>query len=354
MIQKMRRMVKRLSYKYVNSRKSSIILKYNEKNATEVITDDLESFNWTDCASGEADTISITLNNRTLKWLKGSWFPQSTDYIKMSIKVVHWRFQSDNRTVFCGKFAVDKFDASGFPSTVDLEGISIPIHTSFNVTPRSKTYKKTTIREILQEIAKRADVKLVFSASNHKISEISQEGKTDMEFAFSLCSDYDLSMKVYNGKLVIYNQTTYEGRKKSFTLDKSDLGESDTYRLSRSLSQIYDGVKLQYQDKDGKNITYSYTVPGKKGRRILFLSTSADSHADAERIAKAKLAANLRQSVSATFKLMGDPKYQSCKVFELTGFGKFNGRYFIDKAVHSKSGGYYTTIQCHRCVTDIK
>lgn len=345
---------KRRKVRNTDSRRSKIVLKYNDKNATEVITDDMAGFTWTDCASGEADTITLSLNNKSLKWVKGSWFPQSTDFIKMSICVAHWRYQSDNRTVYCGKFAVDTLDASGFPNTVDVQGISIPIHTSFNVTARNKTYKKTSIRSILSEIASRADVKLVFSADNHKISEISQDGQTDMDFAFSLCGDYDLSMKVYNGKLVVYDQTVYEKRKKSFTLDISDLGESDAYRFSRRVSRIYDGVRLQYENKDGKKITYRYVVPGKKGKRILFISTSADSHADAERIAKAKLAENLRQSITATFKVMGDPKYQACKVFELTGFGKFNGRYFIDKAVHSKSGAYRTTIQCHRCVTNIK
>jgi len=340
--------------KYKNSRKSTILLRYNDKDATEVFTDDMESFSWTDCASGEADTISLTLNNRKLKWLKGAWFPQSSDFIKMSIKVVHWRKQSDNRTVYCGKFALDEFEAGGFPSTVDIRGISIPIHTAFNVTQRNKTYKKTSVREILSEIAARADVSLVFTADNQKIDEISQEGRTDMEFAFSLCSDYDISMKVYNGKLVAYDQTAYEKKGKSFTLDRSELGASDAYHFSHAVTGIYDGVKLQYQNKDGKNITYQYTVPGGKGKRPLFLSMSAESHADAERKAKARLAENLRQAVTATFKVMGDPRYQACKVFGVTGFGKFDGRYFIDKVVHSKAGGYYTTINCHRCVTNIK
>ncbi len=338
---------------YVNSRKSTIILKYNDKDATKVFTDDMASFTWTDCASGEADTISLSLNNRNLKWLKPGWFPQSSDFIKMSIKVIHWRKQSDNRTVYCGKFAVDEFRASGFPSTVDVNGISIPIHTSFNITQRNKTYKKTSVREVLSEIAKRADVRLVFSAKNQKIDEVSQDGRTDMEFAFSLCSDYDISLKVYNEKLVAYDQTAYEKRKKSFTLDRSDLGDSGAYSFVRSVAGIYDGVKLQYQNKDGKKITYRYTVPGKEGKRLLSLSLSADSHADAERKAKAKLAKNLRQAVTATFKVMGDPRYQACKVFEVTGFGRFNGKYFIDKAVHSKEGAYYTTIECHRCVTNV-
>lgn len=341
--------------KAINSRKSSVLLKYNETNATKVITADMEGFSWTDCASGEADTISLTLNNRTLKWLKGSRFPQSTDFIKMSIRVVHWRTQSDNRTEYCGKFAVDEVEANGFPNTVDIRAISIPIHTGFNVTPRNKTYKKTSLKAILSEIAKRASISLQYLASNHSVDEVSQDGNTDMEFAFSLCSDYDLSIKIYNAKLVVYDQTRYERRKKSFTLDRSDLGGNSAYRLTRSIGKTYDGVKLEYQNKKGKKIMYRYVIPGKKGTRMLFVSESADSAADAERKAKAKLAQNLRESVTGTFKLMGDPRYQACKVFELTGFGKFNGRYFIDKATHSKSGGAYTTtIECHRCVTGIK
>lgn len=338
----------------MESRKSTVILKYNEKNATETITGDMESFYWSDNASGEADTISLTLNNKNRKWLKKAWFPQASDYIKMSIRVTNWKNQKDDRTVYCGKFAVDNFAAEGFPGRVSLNAISIPIHTGFNVTQRNKVYKKTSLSSILAEIAARAGVKLSFSGSDHKIDEISQSGQTDMNFAFSLCSDYDLSMKVYNGKLVVYDQTKYEKRKKSFTLNIDNMGVDEAYSFNYAISKRYDGVKLQYQNKDGKNITYSYTVPGKAGNRKLFLSVSAESHADAEKKAKAKLAANIRESVTATFKLMGDPKYQACKVFEVTGFGKFDGRYFIDKAVHSKSSAYYTTIQCHRCVTNIK
>ena len=342
-----------MSNKPVNSRKCTMILKYNDKKATEIITSDMESFSWTDNASGSADTLTLTLNNRNLKWFKKGWFPASTDVIKASIKVVHWRNQEDNRKVFCGSFCVDDFGGSGFSNSVNISAISIPIRTGFNVTQRNKTYKKTSVKTILLEIAKRASIVLNFLSGDHKIEEISQGGKTDMEFAFSLCNDYDISLKVYNGKLIAYDQTRYEKRKKKFTLDIKDLGESGAYDLKRSVTKMYDGVKLQYQDKDGKKKTYSYVIPGKKGSRILFISTEADSHADAEKKAKAKLAATLREVTTGTFKVMGDPKDVACDVFELTGFHQFNGRYFIDKVVHEKTDGYSTTISCHRCVTNI-
>lgn len=336
----------------MNSRKSSIILKYNRKKATP-ITDDSCTFEETDCASGEADKVTLTVQNKDMKWLRGSLFPKSSDYIKVSIKVSNWKRQGDNRTVYQGKYHVDDFTASGFPSTISLSGISIPIHTPFNKTERNKTYKKTSVREILQEISKRSGIKLVFHASNQKIDEISQGGKTDMSFAFDLCSEYGICMKVYNGKLVAYDQTRYEKRKAAFTLDRKDLGDSGSYDLHRAVTKVYDGVKFTYENKDGKKVVYKYIVPGKKGSHLLQINASADSHADAEKKAKAKLAEAIRQAMTASFQVMGDPKWQAAKVFKLTGFGKFNGRYFIDKVTHQKSDKYTTSITCHKCVTNI-
>ena len=71
--------------------------------------------------------------------------------------------------------------------------------------------------------------------------------------------------------------------------------------------------------------------------------------------AKAQLASTLREAITASFTVMGDPKYRACRVFRVTGFGKFNGRYFIDKVTHNFSDeGYTSTIECHKCVTNIR
>ena len=336
----------------MKTRSSTILLKYNNQDATEVITNDLEGFSWVDSANGQADTISLTLNNQSMRWLKG-FFPADTDYIKMWIKVTHWRWMKDIRKKYCGKFQVDDFSAGGVPNTVDIKGISVPIHTGFHKTMRTKTYKNTSVKNILQDIAKRAGVKLVFDSENIKIKEISQTATSDMSFAFSLCSDYGLSMKVYNGKIVVYDQTKYEKKDPAYTIDFSELGESGAYSYHRTLANMYDGVKLQYSGSDGKNVTYKYVIPKKKGNNMLMISGSAESHADAERKAKAGLMAKLREVDVITLKLMGDPKYTSCNNLKLTGFGKLNGIYFIDEASHEKSSKYITTLKCHKVVTQI-
>ena len=116
---------------------------------------------------------------------------------------------------------------------------------------------------------------------------------------------------------------------------------------------MYDGVKIQYTNKNKKTITYKYMVPGKKGNRILYISGNAESHTDAERKAKAQLLENLRNANKLTLTLMGDPKYLAATTFKLTGFGKLNGKYFIDRVTHSKQGKYMTTIEAHPVITNI-
>lgn len=334
-------------------RKSRVLLRYNRTDVTDTITDLLESFDWTDVASGEADTISLVLNDRNMMWVKKGFIPIAKDYIKVWIRVNNWMYDGDIRKTYCGKFQVDSFTATGFPNIFTIEGICLPINKSFNVTQRNKTFKKTSVKRLLQDIAKRAGMNLVYDAPDHKINEISQSGQTDMAFAFSVCNEYGVSMKVYNGKLVAYDQTRYEKRKDRYTIKRSDLGEGNAYNIQRNITTMYDGVKMQYSNKDKKTVTYKYVMPKKKGKRLLVISGSADSHADAEKKAKAQLLKALREVQSITLTVMGDPKYKACDNFSLEGFGRLNGKYFIDKVVHSKSGGYLCTITAHKVVTQI-
>lgn len=335
-------------------RKSNVLIKYNGKNITKTLSAFMESFSWTDVASGSADTISVSLNNSSKMWFKKEYLPKKTDKIKAWLKVTDWKGTADNRSAFCGEFQVDGFTASGLPSVFSLEAICIPINKGFNVTPRNKTYKNTNSKRVLSDIAKRAGLVLYYDAPVHKIKEMSSEGKTDMEFGFSLCEEYNLAMKIYNRKLVIYDQNRYERKKASYNIDIFDLAESGAYSIEKNISQQYDGVKIQYTSgKDKKTVTYKYVLPGKAGNRLLFISGSADSHADAEKKAKAQLYKNLREVQVLTLSLKGDPKYKAAQCFNLTGFGALNGKYFIDEVTHNKDSKYTCTLKAHLVVTQI-
>ena len=329
--------------------KSTIALKYNDTDVPKSVTDECESFIFEDNADGAADSIEVKLNNSTGKWLR-NWHPENQDSLKAWIRVEDWQQDKKNAKLYCGKFTIDELAYVGFPETVQIRAISIPISGGFNVTERSKTWEKTNTKQIFSDIAKRAQVSLVYDADVYDVAEESQSGKTDMEFAYGLCSDYGLALKLYNDKMVIYDRGRYEKKKAVFTISREMLKGS--YSIKEQIRTVYDSGKMQYTD--GKStLTYEYIIPGKKGVRRMFVSSKAESIKDAELKVKTKLRENLRESKTIELTLMGNIGYRAAENFTLKDFGKLDGTYFIDYVRHEKSGGrYICQISAHRVVTD--
>ena len=171
----------------MKARQSSVTVLYNGNDITKTITDYIESFQYVDHASGTADTVTLKLNNRSGKW-SGSWIPVQGDYVETIIKLTNWKKEGDNRKFNCGYFLIDDLSFSGPPSTASIGGITTPINTDFNVTKKSKTWKKTSVKGILSEIAKKAGVGLFFSGQDYPVDELEQSNQEDISFAFNLCS----------------------------------------------------------------------------------------------------------------------------------------------------------------------
>lgn len=330
--------------------KSSIEVQYNKCKSTKKLTDDCEGFSWVDNAGGSADTITMTLTNKSGKWFK-NYMPDTRDTVKTWIKVEDWPGVTKNNKVFCGKFAVDSLGFSGYPQTLELSGLSVPISTGFNVRQKSHTWKKTTLHSVLRTIAKSTGIGLIYDAADHKISSISQSGQTDLEFAFSLCSDYGIALKLYNGKMCAYEKTKYEKKAAKHTISK---GQEESYNISKSVAQTYNGVKIQYTSgKKKKTLSYEFHRPGTKGTRQMFVNEKAESLAQAQTKAKAALRENIRQAITVSITMRGNIRYMAAENVNLKGWGKLDGKYFIDTATHEKSGGKYTTtLDMHKCVTD--
>lgn len=336
----------------MNPMVSKILIEYNGVEATGIIADDCDSFTWKDNASGMADTVTLNLSNMNQKWMNG-FYPSDEDVFKAWIQLQEWAADYKEGKLFCGTFMVDSLKYSGFPETLQLSGISTPINNNFNVRQKSRSWSKTTLSTILGDIASEAGIALVFDAQDISIDSVNQNGKTDLSFAYSICSEYGLSVKLYNNKLVVYDQTEYEKAEALYTITHDQLGGSGAYSITKQVTTVYDSVKMQYTSgKSGATLTYEYMIPGSAGKRQMFLTTKAESYYDAEKKAKAALRENIRGSRSVSLKMMGSAKYMATDCFNLSGFGKLDGKYIIDSVTHQKSGGKYTvSITAHLTVT---
>lgn len=326
-----------------NPSSTSLSISYNGKNLSEKITQYVESFQYTDNASGSADTVSITLNDAEHKWIS-DWFPRDGDYMETNIGVLNWDYNGDNRKLKCGKFLVDDFSFNGPPDTHVLSAISTPINTDFVSTNRSRTWKKATLKGIAQQIADNAGTSLVYDAKNHNINNCEQSDTSDMRFLFSLCSDYNLSMKLFNKKIVIFSAADYEKKKASHTITRNMCSK---YSLNSTLVGIYNGVYATYTDsKTKKTLKYKYMYSN--GKRILRIKISASSYSEAEIKAKARLYEENNKAITASITLRGDTKYVAATCVDLNGFGKFNGKYYIDRVRHALTNGYMVTLDLHK------
>ena len=331
----------------MKARQSSVVVKYNGKDITKTITDYIEGFQYVDNASGTADTVTLKLNNRSGKW-SGSWIPIQGDYVETIIKLTNWKKEGDNRKFNCGYFLIDDLSFAGPPSTASIGGITTPINTDFNVTKKSKTWKKTSVKKILEKIAKNAGVGLFYSGQDYQIDELEQSNQEDVTFAFNLCNSYNLAMKLYNKKIVVFDQVEYEKKKATLSIDRE---QTESWSATKSMTRAYDGVSISYTDsKKNKTLTYKFML--KKGKRIMKLNETAESLQDAEVKAKAKLLEHNRQCQTISVKVKGDTKYISSKCVNMTGFGKLDGKYYIDTVTHEKNAGsgYYCSIQAHLCI----
>ncbi|MGB8452725.1 MAG: hypothetical protein WCD89_10360 [Anaerocolumna sp.] len=324
-------------------RRTALVLSYNGKTVTTAITDQLESFTHTDVASGETDTLAIILSEVKHQWIN-AWFPVEGDYIETSILVKDWNIQGDNRQLKCGKFLVDDFTFRGPPDVYNLNAISCPIESDFASTTKSKTWSKTTVKGIASTIAKTAGITLHYDAESYQIDKQEQSNETDMTFLFHICDSYGLALKIYNSKLVIFSESDYEKKAAIGTIDKEDC---TSYTLNGTLVGKYHGVVMKYTIAK-TNKTYTYKYMASQGNRIFKVNEKADSLADAEIKAKARLRKNNKDARTINLNLKGDVKFIAGTCFNVTGFGKFNGKYYIDKAVHTLTNGYTVSLQMHQ------
>lgn len=144
----------------MDPRKATASVSYNGKRIDTKLAEYLQSFSYTDVASGESDSLSLNINDRDRKWIK-SWFPSKGDTMAATIIMKNWSKEGDTQKLSCGSFVIDDFSFSGTPVKLKLEALALPADSSFKETQRTKTYEKTTLENIGQEVAKRAGIKTV-------------------------------------------------------------------------------------------------------------------------------------------------------------------------------------------------
>ena len=322
------------------ARTAKLSVSYKGTKLDSEISAQASSFSYTDNASGESDAISINLMNASKNWMN-KWLPTKGDKITPSITLNNWFKENSVATMKCGSFIIDDLSFSGRPLVFALGGVSKPANEDFSTTERTETYEDATIKEIASKIAKRAGLTLYYEADTIRIDEIEQSETPDSTFLSSLCDDYGLAMKVYNNKLVIFDEARYEAKDTVATIDETDMKD---WNCNSTIEGTYTGAKVSYTIPDTEK-TVTKTV-GKAGR-MYETSLQVSSEYDAELKAAAIVNKANKNITTMTFKIMANPKIIATSTVEITGLGKLNGKYYVDQVKHNLGSGYTMTLTLH-------
>lgn len=341
-------------------RRTEILISYNKKNVSRSFKPYIESLSYRDVASGGSDELDIKLDNQDMRFLR-EWKPLKGAKIDATIKMHDWEKEGISKSFKTGSMVIDDLTASGPEMEFEIKAVSSPVKSEFKDTERKKTYKNATIKTIAQKIAKRAGIDLYYEADVIKIKEIEQSNESDSSFLSSLCEDYGLGIKVYNDKIVIYDEEKYEKKapvvylyrsekSKGVGKDSKHIGGVIDWNWNTTMQRTYTGATVTYTDSSN-NKKHKAKV-GKDGRRLK-LNVSAFSKNDARLKAKAAVRNENKKRTTMSITMTPDPRIVSTDTIRLVGFGKASGMYFIDEVQHEIEDGYEITLEMHKCLEEI-
>jgi len=333
------------------ARRVEVAVTYNGKDISASLAESLLDFSYSDNPSGSVDDVQLNVEDVLNRW-QGPWNPDTGDVIQASIRTVNWEKAGETKTLPCGTFEVDTVDINGPPDVVSIKALSLPAGTSARSEKRSKAWEKFKLQAIAQEIAIRAKLKLVYEVKdNPQYERLDQTEQTDLAFLLDLCNKECIAVKVSGGKLVLFDERQYEASKPVATI-KRGVDNVLGYTFGWSATDaVYRASILTYKPpKAKKEIKVDYTPPGApKTGPVLRLNENVASQAEALRVAKNRLREQNKNFGKASLSLAGDTRLSAGSTVVIDGWGRYDGKYIIERATHTVgSGGYTTQIEIRR------
>lgn len=336
-------------------RRSKLHINYNGKNITESLMHYVIDLSYTDAASGELDDLSITVSDRDKRWIN-AWSPIEGDRVHAAVEVFDWQHEGQIKKLPFGVFYVDGLIFTGPPDIIEIKAASFPVTAEIKQVKRSKVWEEVKLSTIAYDIAKRAGLKLVREVgTDATYDRLEQDEQTDFSFLLEQTKKEGIACKVVEGKLVLFDEAKFEKGKSVATYERGKDYLLD-YSFDWSSSNCaYRACEVTYEvtqkgKKKSTTMKVTYTPPGApKTGPILRVKENAKSQADALRIGKNRLREKNKQANLVSITVFGDIRIATGVIVTIKGFGRFDGKYVVDQAVHQfNSSGYKTKMNIRK------
>lgn len=382
---------------------SIFTVKFNSKDITEDISGDLISVEYTGNTAGESDEVSITVDDRELKW-QNDWYPDKNTTVELSIGY-------EGLTFNCGVFKIDQIELSGPPDTVSIRGIAAAFDKKLR-TKNNYAHEGKTLKEIVNTVAQSLGYTVEGNISSIKFDRVTQSNETDISFLRRLADMYGYYFSVRGTVIIFTPETEIDGKEPVLEIDRLDCSG---YSFTNKSAGTHKSAKVNHRNPStGEDIEGSAdwgsmvdellppqlggvtkflknnaqtSVQGSPARKTvraaqapeyrekiidtepesadvlkdtgedeLRLIVKAENTQQAEVMAKAALYKGNKATSDVSVTVAGNPMLVEGNTVMLSGFGKFSGKYTISRAVHTKTrtGGYTCRLNMQRVAVTVK
>lgn len=307
---------------------------YSGKDITQDISSALVSISYEDKVQGEADEISIEIENTSNIWLNG-WYPGKGDILE-----VHLGYEDSFFP--CGQFEVDELEFAGPPDRLTIRALSAGITKTLR-TKRSQTFENQTLADIAADVASRQGLELIGDFDQPiLIEKVTQNRETDLGFLRRISCKYGYIFSVKGGKMVFSSIYLLEG---SGPIAEIDVTSLTSYNMKDKTSENYSKAQASYHNPDTNEVITSEETSGEEITKedSYLMYDRAENTGQADAMTKAALHSKNSRTVEGDISLPGNPLILAGINFELTGMGKLSGKYHVVSSSHSINAGQYNT-----------
>lgn len=333
----------------VRARRTGVSVVFGGTDITEDIKPYFLSLTYTDDTDDLSDDLKIEVQDRDGIWLE-DWLSEAVEAaaggklaISATIKPENWLKDGTLKT---GSFELDSVNASGPPAKVVIKATSLAFSSSIRQTKNSKKWENCKLSKIAAEIAAAGGMGCLYESSvNPFYDEVEQTKQSGIAFLQKLCEDAGISIKATDGKIVLYDQATYEAKAPVLVIEKGANGGYINYKLaSGSADTQYAKCRVSYMDPaTGKCIEGTAEDGSVTNEQCLQVTAKVSSAGEAQTLAQKYLRKHNKLAKTATFTLVGDTGLVAGLTVQLENWGGWSGKYIIKKATHTVGGGGYTT-----------
>lgn len=294
------------------------------------------SVRFTDVLEAESDTLEVELMDPRSLWC-GPWWPGQGDVLVFHLGRRGMALRE------MGSFTLDEIEHSGPPDKISLRAVAAPTSTALR-SNRHAAYEETTLPAIAAEIAAKHGMTVAGDLAEVPVQRITQADETDIAFLHRLSRDFGYIFTVKDSQLVFQDITALHALPAVRTLAREDIF---SWSLAARQADTPAAVEESYWDPDEKEVTaFGTAVDGGRADTQVLRGRSENAFQAARRVQAAAARASLG-SITGQLELDGDPALRAGANVSLTGLGKLDGRYRLDRATHQvdRSGGFITSLE---------